>query len=251
MCIISVSIKQHEAYPFVMAANRDEFYHRQSEGLHWWEERDILAGRDLEQGGTWLGVNMNGEIAAVTNIRNPDESKQPASRGSLVTSWLEDKKQFDEKLKHPEKFNGYNLLYGTMREVYYTTNGQAPDKKLAEGVHTLSNANIESAWPKTERLRENLLDTHRRNLQGGELEDALLHALENRDMYSGEDLPDTGVGIDLERKLSPVYIHMDGYGTRCSSIVYADWEGTITFLEKNQRTKDIRKYKYHVPGLFD
>lgn len=144
MCLIALSWQQHKSFPLVLWANRDEFYHRPTAPLHAWENSDIIAGKDLQEGGTWLGITPRGKWAAVTNYRDPHNIRTDAlSRGRLVQQYLENDTApglFMEKLAEDAgAFNGFNLLAGTISEAYYFSNYEGVIRNLNPGIYGLSN----------------------------------------------------------------------------------------------------------------
>ncbi|PRO66872.1 NRDE family protein [Alkalicoccus urumqiensis] len=227
MCIIGVMMNQHPEFPFILAANRDELLERPTKALHL-QEGIFFAGKDKQAGGTWLGVSLEGRIAALTNVRRPDQDKSRGrSRGELVPAWLSGN---DISQLPFNKYSGFNLLYGTKDQLHYTTNQPAERAVLNEGIYTLSNADLHTAWPKTTFLKQKLKDSI--HLQRDELVETLLHALSKSDPWPEKMLPDTGVGMELEKKLSPLNIRMDHYGSRCSSILLIDHQNNVYFKER-------------------
>lgn len=232
MCIIGTALKVHKQYPFIMAANRDEFIIRPAAEAHIWQE-GFIAGKDLSQGGTWLGLSASGRVAAVTNVRDPEEpGKAELSRGLLVPSWLKEENTA-ELLHKKQQFGGFNFLYGTPDKLHYETNKQAYSKTMTSGIHTLSNADIETSWPKTECLyndMEQLMESSKEDLIEG-----VFRALSRNTPWPEEQLPETGVGEYLEKMLSSAYINLPDYGTRCSTIILVDKDNRATFIERSHR----------------
>ncbi len=235
MCLILFAWRMHEKFPLILAANRDEFYERPSAPAAFWQDApDILAGRDLKRGGTWLGISRTGRLAAVTNYRDPASLKQDApSRGELVSDYLHGRKNPETFLcqlaSRAPRYNGFSLLVGDGSGLVYFSN-RGETRRLAPGIHGMSNHLIDTPWPKVVRgkqaLEALLLP---RNDPSPE---ALLALLASRSRPPDESLPATGVGLEWERVLSPLFIESPTYGTRCSTVVLIDREGTVTFVER-------------------
>jgi len=236
MCLILFAYNVHPDYRLVFAANRDEFYERPTRGLNYWKDvPQILAGRDLKARGTWLGVTPTGRLAAITNYREPHNIKAKApSRGQLVTNYLVS----DEKPGHycerisadGHRYNGYNLILGDRDSLSYCSNRRAEILEIKSGYYGLSNHLLESPWPKVGKGKQQLQDL----LEGsGKVEVELLFALlQDRHQPADNQLPDTGVGLEWERILAPLFIKSDIYGTRSSSIILIDRSDQVTFIER-------------------
>lgn len=238
MCLIVVALRCHPEFPVILAGNRDEFHRRPAAPAHRWPDApDLLAGRDLEKGGTWLGVSSRGALAVVTNFRDPSRPRRPTapSRGALVADFLlGDAPDAESYLKchaHPDSaYDGFNLIAGDATGVWYGANrGHAPGK-LADGVHTLSNHLLGTPWPKVTRLRQ-AMESALAGSASGPVDDALFTALRDRTVAPDEDLPDTGIGLEWERRLAPAFIVSPEYGTRCSTVVTVDRSGLATLRE--------------------
>lgn len=204
-----------------LVANRDEFHARPSSPLAVWADApDILAGRDLAAGGTWLGLSKRGRFAAITNVREPSAAwpAQPRSRGHLVRDFLlgeQTAAEFCADLEpHAQEFPGFNLLLLDGRDLYYFGN-RHPYRRLDTGIYGLSNAGLNSPWPKVEHSREALAAQP----DSASLDDDL-ELLSRREAFPDHTLPDTGVGLNAERMLSPPFIVAPGYGTRCTTAVH-------------------------------
>ncbi|NJP38876.1 NRDE family protein [Alkalicoccus luteus] len=228
LCIIGVMYNEHPDYQLVLAANRDEFKSRPT-ARPFFREEGMLAGKDEMKGGTWLGINRSGRFAAVTNIRSGQPLEAPAfSRGELVPAWVNDD-DFDSYIARRDETDGFNLLYGTMENLFYVNNKEHPPHELKSGIYSLSNADLYTLWPKTKQLQKDLMKAE--TLQGEQLVSYLFDALAKRDAFPDEMLPDTGVGIELERRLSSAFIDMPEYGTRCSTVILVDRSGSCQFIE--------------------
>ena len=236
MCLIALAFKTDPRYPLVLAANRDEFYARPTAPARFWEDApQVLAGRDLKAGGTWMGITTRGKIAAVTNYRDPASHKDHApSRGELVSSYLrgnaEPEEFLDSLARNASRYNGFNLILGTAGTLYWYSNRGRGVGLLAPGIHGLSNHLLDTPWPKVTTAREALT----RVLEHDEHMDteALFSALTDHTVPADEDLPDTGVGLVRERMLAPVFITSPDYGTRSSTILTVDTAGTALFTER-------------------
>jgi uncharacterized protein with NRDE domain len=235
MCLILLSYKQHPVYPFIFAANRDEFYERPSAPASVWNDaHDVLGGRDLKEGGTWLGITRKGRIAALTNYRDPASIKiNVLSRGWLVRDYLtgeESAPWFLEALKtRIHRYNGFNLILGEWPDLYYFSHtGRL--LKMEAGLYGLSNHLLDTPWPKVEKGKSALgalLES------GEELQpEAIFAVLADRSMPADSLLPDTGIGLEWERILSSMFIVSPIYGTRSSTVILIDRNGQVQFIEK-------------------
>jgi uncharacterized protein with NRDE domain len=237
MCIILIAYHAHREYPLVIAANRDEAYARPTAPAAFWhEEPDILAGRDLEQGGTWLGLRRNGRVAAVTNFREGLQKREaPHSRGTLVSGFLKGSDTpatyMDRVQRAAADFNGFILIAGDLETLYwYSNRGPAP-AQITPGVHGLSNHLLNTPWPKIRRSKEIVAGLF--NKTEAELATGLFELLADRSIAPDHELPETGVGLQRERELSPVFIAADRYGTRASTVVLVHRDGSVFFCEKS------------------
>ncbi len=236
MCLILLALDQHPDFPLVMAANRDEFHARPTRAIQWWEDQPLLAGKDLESGGTWLGITPDGRIAAVTNYRSGRMEPAPRSRGELPLRALEAAGRGPSLLKEIDaersQFGGFNLMFCDGSGWFYTGNRDSVTwRRLYRGVFGLSNHLLQTAWPKVVRGREAMgraLAGHRNTAS---LHDALLTLLRDDRQAPIADLPDTGVGRETELFLSPPFIRGENYGTRASTIITRDRGGNMTVTE--------------------
>jgi len=235
MCLIVFAKDVHPKYKLIFAANRDEFYNRPSEQAEFWTEYpDLLAGKDLQAGGTWLGITKQGRFAAITNFRDLKNLKTNApSRGKLTLDFLTSDispTDYYAKLKpNLNNYNGFNLLLGTIDELFYFSNMIDGLKKIETGIHGISNAILDTPWPKVKKGKQDL----QKLLQQDEIHAfEVIDILKNSTTAKDEELPDTGVGLELERMLSPIFIKSEKYGTRCSSVVMVDNNNNVKFVEK-------------------
>jgi uncharacterized protein with NRDE domain len=234
MCLINFQLNDHPKYKLVLAANRDEFYLRPTESAHFWkDEPQLLAGRDLMQMGTWLGITKTGRIAALTNFRDPSAPEaDKISRGSIVRHFLSTDMGAQNFLENliPEDYAGFNILAGDSSQLFYYNNLEAKAVKVEPGIHGLSNHFLDTPWPKVVKgnmyLERYLSDN--KDVHIDDLFDILQDAEESED----GSLPDTGIDMELERKLSPMFIQTRDYGTRSSTVVLITHDGHVAFAER-------------------
>jgi uncharacterized protein with NRDE domain len=234
MCLAVIALGVHPRYPLVVVANRDEFHARPTAAAAWWDE-GWLAGRDLEGGGTWLGVTRAGRIALLTNVRDPARhDPQAPSRGTLVTRVLGDRAPSSEALAaalaDATTHNGFNLVVCYPAEAHWGSNRGGTPRALAPGLHGLSNASLDTPWPKVIRTKAAVSAWCR---SAAEDPAELLQVLADRTPASDESLPSTGVTIEWERLLSPPFILSERYGTRSSTVVAIDQRGRVKFIERS------------------
>ncbi|MFO0741644.1 MAG: NRDE family protein [Labilithrix sp.] len=242
MCLVGIALGVSERFPLVIAANRDELYARPTAPLDWWD--GVLGGRDLEGGGTWLGANAKGWLALVTNVRAPEHVAADApSRGEIVPIWLAGDGDFDALERHVTRsgFAGVNVLALAKGQMEHVSNHGRPRTKLEVGIHALSNASIDSPWPKAEKLKSRLASALDSIATQDELVGELWRALADEAVAPDDQLPETGVGLEMERRLSPAFIRLPelGYGTRSSTIVIAEGR-TLTLHERTHGLGDRR-----------
>lgn len=233
MCVLAFAWHTHPRWPLVVAGNRDELHARPAAPLEEWEGRSgLIAGRDLQSGGTWLGVSGQGRFAVITNLRGygPPLPGRP-SRGALVTGLLEGAEPFDQVDRVDlEGFNPFNLIFADREEAWFLSNRPEPLRsRLAPGVYGLSNGALDEPWPKTLQLKAHVLDWI---VKGSESPEALLDAL------GDEQLPEAGIAPSLpsdvlqEPALSPIFIRNNIYGTRCSTVAAIDVQGNGIIAER-------------------
>lgn len=244
MCLIALAYHTHRRYPLVLAANRDEFLERPADPARFWEDAPhILAGRDRKAGGTWMGISRTGRLAAITNHRDFHRPAKPGpSRGLLVRKALEGELDGEDT----SRYDGFNLLHGTVEELHYHNNVQPHSSSLAPGVHGLSNAFLNTPWPKVERataMLHGLLEAEEDDLVEG-----LFTLLANDRPAPEERLPDTGLPTDMERAVSPIFIDTPGYGTRCSTVLLVDADGRVHFEERTARSLQVVRRSFALMG---
>ncbi|MFJ7108069.1 NRDE family protein [Pseudomonas sp. NPDC098740] len=233
MCLIVFAWRPGHAQPLIVAANRDEFYARPSLPLAQWPEAPhVHAGRDLEAGGTWLGVGAHGRFAALTNIRDPHQPPSRKSRGELVAGFLLGNMSIDDYLSdvvgRSLEYAGFNLLVGNANELWHFNARETEAVMLPPGVYGLSNAGLDTPWPKLLKARaalEEVLDDPQPQ--------ALLALLNDPQTAPFAELPDTGVGLATETLLSSVFIASPTYGTRASTALIVQADGTRWMVERS------------------
>jgi uncharacterized protein with NRDE domain len=237
MCLALIAYRSHPRYPLVLAANRDEFHARPAQAMHWWNEGvRMLAGRDLQAGGSWLGLDAAGRLALVTNYRDPSSPRpESTSRGALIGEFLggrQDAAGFVRAMAaRATQFSGFNLLAMDHEGLGYVTSHPQPEARiLPPGIYGLSNRRLDTPWPKLlrarERFEQELANDHPRP-------EALMRMLSDRTIAADGALPDTGIGLEWERLLSPAFIVSDDYGTRCSTVVLIRGDGMVAVEERS------------------
>jgi len=236
MCIILFAYKTHPKYEIVLAANRDEYYARPTSHTAFWDDApNILAGRDLVGGGTWLGVTRNGKFAAVTNFRDASSIRKDApSRGNLVSDYLHSSdtpKDYLTRISaHSADHNGFNLIVGDSNELYYHSNKDEGVRSIAPGIYGLSNHLLDTPWPKVTKGKEALSAIIQ---EGGEvMPDTIFDILADDRLADDAQLPQTGISKEYERALSSIFIATPEYGTRSSTVLLIDIDGRVTFVER-------------------
>ena len=232
MCLIVFAWRPGHSLPLIVAANRDEFYARPSLPLARWEDHpNIYAGRDLQAGGTWLGISSSGRFAALTNIRNPQLPQGGPSRGLLTSEFLRSEQSPEAYLKQlaqsAQGYAGFNLLVGDRQQLWHFNPQHGGAQQLAAGLYGLSNADLDSPWPKLQQAKAALENC----LAQADL-DALLEFLHDGQAAEDSQLPDTGVPLEIERLLSSVFIASPSYGTRASTAVLVQQDGLQRIVER-------------------
>lgn len=252
MCLIVFAWRAHPDYPLVLVGNRDEFYPRRTRPAAWWGQSvSVLAGQDEEAGGTWLGITRRGRLAALTNVRAPAERNPHApSRGALVLSTLQAAERADRwiegNLTRTAAFNGFNLVAGDVLSTdardaslhYYSNRLDAPTRLLPPGIYGLSNAFLDTPWPKVTlsvgRFACLIADRVRT--------EELLELMSDRRVVRDSDLPATGVPLDWERALSAIQIRANGYGTRATTALTVRADGMTTYFERSFDPEDPARW---------
>lgn len=239
MCILFLAINQHSKYPLVICANRDEFYQRPTSTAHFWPDNPaMLAGKDLQAGGSWLGVNQQGYFAAITNIRisgRPSSGKR--SRGELVTMALQSDSKITVKWlkQYGEQYNPFNLVYGPLDSLVCYNSLTKKQVALADGFHAVSNGELDDIWPKMAKGEKQLEAIV--NLDQPIEPEQLFSILKDQQKAELNLLPNTGVPLEWERLLSSIFINSKDYGTRSSCLILQQDNHAIEFIERQYNEK--------------
>lgn len=237
MCLIAFAWQQVPNTPLILTGNRDEFFARPTQSAHWWEDNpNIFAGKDKKAGGTWLGINKEGKIAALTNFRRPDTQSYLISRGHLIRDFLASNltaEAFSSELRSQQnEYAGFNLLlYDGAHLICHSNRDDADPQPLPPGIYGLSNHLLDTPWPKVEKVKSGLQqlinngDTHTETPYMTLFADSR-KAADNR-------LPETGMGPEIEKELSSVFIRGKHYGTRATTWLSLSSEGDIKLVEQN------------------
>jgi uncharacterized protein with NRDE domain len=233
MCLVLLAWRVHPDYPLVLAANRDEFHARPAAPAAWWDEpAELLAGRDLGAGGTWLGITRDARFAVLTNFRDPARNDRLApSRGGLVPRALARPERLETTLdwlgREAGAYNGFNLLFSDGERLGIYESVPAAGRELTPGVYGLSNHLLDTPWPKVRAAKSQLAAALARLPE----DPPLLELLRDGSPAADHELPRTGLTLEWERLLSSAFIRAPGYGTRCSTIVLMDRGGAVHFEE--------------------
>lgn len=244
MCIVALAWRVLDETPLCLISNRDEFYQRPTQALHEWENSPIIAGQDLQSGGTWMGVTASGRWAVITNFRDGnDKNNYPTSRGHIIQHFLESELKpirFAQELEKRQcDYAGFNLFVGDRDQAVYMSNrGEAP-QVLAHGVYVVSNGLMSEDWQKTRHLRKRFTQEFLPMLQYPDMPESDLYyavwdILEDERKIIPELLPKTGISHEMEQLLSSTFIQSPVYGTRCSNFLRMktdEWQ----WLEKSQQ----------------
>jgi uncharacterized protein with NRDE domain len=236
MCLVVLAFNQDSEYPLIFLGNRDEFHARPTRNADWWADRpDIIGGRDLQAGGTWLALHRNGRFATVTNFRDAQlESRDKSrrrSRGHLVTDFLQSELAPADYLQQVDgsAYAGFNLLVADRQSVAYLSNRAGDVQELPAGIYGLSNATLDTPWDKVLRSKAAvaaLLEQGRMN------ETELLRILDDRRKSPVDEVSSDGLSFSTAHALTAPFITLPDYGTRCSTVVLAKHSGEIRFLER-------------------
>lgn len=228
MCLIGLKYAGGDTR-LLLAANRDEFHDRPAAAAAWWPSGTIFGGRDLRAGGSWLACRADGRLAAVTNVRGMNGLSGARSRGELIARFLDgDEAAADcaaALRADAADYGPFNLLLYDGSALHYAANAPRwQSRTVPPGVHAISNGELDAPWPKVERLRAAVTEAHDNT--------GLFAALADENPATDDDLPDTGVGLEMERMLSPPFIRGARYGTRASTVVRIGGDGSIDFEER-------------------
>ena len=246
MCIVAFAWQVLDDLPLCLISNRDEFYHRPASQLHVWSNSSVIAGQDLQSGGTWMGVTKQGRWAIITNFRDgADKQSYATSRGELIQSFLESDLtpiRFAKQIEQKQcEYAGFNLFIGDLEQAVYMSNrGEAP-QVLAKGVFVVSNGLMSEDWQKTQHLRKRftqeflpMLQLSRAQVSEIDIQKTVWDILEDERKVITELLPETGISSEMEALLSSTFIQSPIYGTRCSNFVRIGHE-KINWVEKTQQ----------------
>ncbi len=245
MCLCLFAVNAHDEFPFILIANRDEFRTRPASKAALWEDQpNVLAGKDLQGMGTWLGMNKSGKIAFLTNYRHPDYfNRKGPTRGTLVSNFLTSErngKEYLDSIQKPKEYNGFNLVVGSPDELFYYSNVEGKVKPINPGVHGLSNAFLNTSWPKVDDGKEKLKSAIEQNNLSS---DSLFSILADGSFAHETELPSTGVSSELEKVLSAKFINTPNYGTVCSTVIKINRQGKCFFEEKTFNEKGLESGK--------
>lgn len=253
MCLILMAYRVRPGYELVVAANRDEFHDRPTAPLTFWDDSpQVLAGRDLREGGSWMGITRAGRFAALTNYRDPHHALPGApSRGHLVSDYLQGaepaRAYLDRLIPRAGAYNGFNLLLGDETGLYYYSNRAGGVRRLGPGLYGLSNHLLDTPWPKLERGRRALSRVLDR--ESDPTPEELLCLLADRTPAPDAELPATGVPLEWERWLSPIFIDAaPGYGTRSSTALVVDSRGRVQMVERTWADASQREFRLSWPS---
>lgn len=233
MCLITFAWQAHPEYRLILAANRDEFHQRPARELHWWPDRpDILGGRDLQAGGTWLAAGRTGRFATVTNYReSTSRTAHERSRGELVSNFVSAElspHRYAESIEG-ERYAGFSLLLADADTLFYASNRDELRGPVEPGVHGLSNASLNTPWPKLVRTRNLLSDM----IDAGNIsESALFRLLADRETTPAAEIEAGALPFALARALTAPFIVTPDYGTRCTNVLLWSHDGEITLAER-------------------
>lgn len=250
MCLVLFAYKVHPKYPLIITANRDELYKRPTQKAHWWESHpNLLAGKDLKGGGTWLGASKSGKFATLTNYRDMAHIRSDApTRGTLVMDYLLNEEQdamtYLQSIENDAAFNGYNLLLYEKGQLFWHSNVNGKSLQLEEGVYGMSNALLDTPWPKVLRGKQYLRSLLEENPTDFDVTKAFAY-LKDQYQAKDKDLPNTGVTLEWERILSPMFIESVTYGTRCSTVVLVNDIGEI-FFEERVYVGDLGSQQFYI-----
>jgi uncharacterized protein with NRDE domain len=233
MCLLVLAVRTHPRLPLIVAGNRDEFHTRPTQAAHWWpDRRNIVGGRDLQAGGTWLAVHRNGRFAAVTNYRDARrENAGLRSRGGLVTGFLDADAGAIDYLESIESsaYAGFNLVVSDGRSAGYLSNRGAGLRELPPGIYGLSNATLDDPWTKVTRTKARLADL----IDADDVnETTLMRILGDRGKASTDEVETNGLSFAMAHTLTAPFIVHPEYGTRCSTVMTVDDGGSVRFLER-------------------
>jgi uncharacterized protein with NRDE domain len=257
MCIALLAFHAAPQQALVLAHNRDEYFNRVASPAKFWSDHpDVLAGRDEQSDGTWLGITRSGRVALITNYRKRPLIKGRASRGELARCFLTTNVSAQtfvhDLIPHSADYSPFNMIVGTIDELYFFSSEAHSPTQIPFGYHGLSNGPLNAQWPKVTRgmaAFKTAVDEHAQSKDTHNLVAPLFSLLTDDTIASDSELPHTGVSPDYERALSPVFVRIDGYGTRASTVIIVTRNGEATFIERTydcQQTS-VREVAYTFP----
>lgn len=236
MCLLLISFLSHPEYKLIVAANRDEFFKRPAAPAHFWDKHpNLLAGKDIKAGGTWLGLTTSGKFSAITNYRDIRNIKQNApTRGKLVTDFLLNNDYtsvFANELKEKsDLYNGYNLIFGNLNSLNYFSNQTNTLYELKPGIYGLSNHLLDTPWYKVEKSKKLFSKIlTKKNI----ITDDFFEILSDETFSPDDLLPDTGLEKRVEQAISAIFVSTPEYGTRSSTVILVNNQNLATFTEKS------------------
>ncbi len=233
MCLLVFALQQHESLPLIVAGNRDEFHARPAQAARWWPDKpQILGGRDLQAGGTWLAAHRGGRFAAVTNYRDAQRERAGLrSRGHLITGFLDAGGSIADYLDSidGDAYAGFNLLVSDGRSAAYLSNRGGGMRELPPGIYGLSNATLDDPWTKVTRTKSRLGTLLE---EGNVNESSLMRLLADRDKASADEVDTNGLSFEMAHALTAPFIVHPVYGTRCSTVLLFDAAGKVSFVER-------------------
>ena len=245
MCLIVFAHYTHPKYPFILLANRDEYYERPTQQLGFWdEEAALIGGRDLRAGGTWLAMNRSGAFAAVTNVRMSVVQPHAKSRGSLPIDFLKSSQTSQAYMKRllnqKSMYNGFNLLTRREETLFHYNNQVGIINQVSPGIHGLCNASLNTSWPKLEELKKRFKLAIEKDFDKEEL----LNLMMDKQKFQDELLPKTGITQEMERALSSIFIDMPTYGTRSTALIIIDNQNVVDLTEITHKPKQKNNRKH-------
>jgi uncharacterized protein with NRDE domain len=250
MCLILIAFQKHPQYKLIVAANRDEFYNRATSPAAWWHDvPSLLAGKDLKHGGTWMGVTTGGKFAAITNFRDlKNENENTPSRGTIVSEYLRSESPAEEYLfqlnKKDTVFNGFSLILGEPDYLWVYSNRNHRTLPLVPGIYGISNHFLDTPWPKVVRGKK--LFTELLASQSDDLVESIFSMLQDAKPAHHTKLPDTGIGMEWEKLLSPIFIKTQIYGTRSSTVLVVNPDNEIKLIERSFVPKMECQYQFMI-----
>ena len=245
MCILFIAIEQHPDYPVIICANRDEFHQRPTQSMHWWSEQNILAGKDLQAGGTWLGLNANGGFAALTNFRKPESfDTAKRSRGDLVLQALNNPSSNMQQYlnENAQQYNDFNLVFGQLNQLQAFDSVNKKLINLETGFHSICNGALDDIWPKMALGVNKITDLIKHQKVNIEV---LFELMSNQTTAKQHELPATGISLEWESLLSSIFIQSADYGTRSTAIILQTRTGDVEVHERNYTANGKTRNQQH------